>query len=919
MGLIKKLVIKDLLLNKKRTIATIVGIVLSLALFVSVLTMYISAVDGLIDYNKKTSGNYHAVFYNVNPSDVDSFKNNREIETINDVKKIGYANIDYKVSDKDSMKYDYACLQAIDKEQFKNLALDFVEGSFPTNEKEVLITNKYKLKFNVSVGDTISLNIGKKVVDEEATKAAQAENDKNNTDSKEKTKSEEVEEKTKVVDAKKESFKVVGVVTNSILHRNYDTDSLPIITIATNNTKSVEDSLYIRYKKSSLDKWAKMTADILGIDEHSLGFYNEGFTYTDKVDEELKKAKYEYHINEGVLSLEKSYIKNEYTRELVPIIIALIAIVMIGSIICIKNSFDISIMEKIKQHAMLKSVGATKKQIRKSVLFEASVMLLIAIPFGIGVGLLAAGIMLRVTNYYIKDIIKNMQFNLSYSYEVIIIAVILVIMTIFISALLPAIKSSRISIIEAIKNSEQIKLKSKKIKAPKYIKKLFGIGGTISYKNMKRNKKKYRKVIIAISISVFLFITIFTLLSFVYKIMETEYKLEYNVSTYMFDENKEMDLNSTLSFDNIKRASIIKGNYRDVKDAKNTTEFKEAQNKAYGGNHTGDIPSYIEVCCLDKAEQNRYLKELGLSENDIKDKAILINYVEASYYDNNDKKEEKIQVYDVNVNDTMELTEDVKDIESDGENATQGENKNNNITSTPVKIACVTDKTPFGMRKGTIGTIYDNGVLVVSAEYFKKIFENAKDKYVDTRAFYYSNDPDKLTSDIKTIFPDEEGGAFIQNYAEVEKQYKKIMSLVSILIYGFIAALFVIGITNIFNTIVSSMQLRKREFATLKSIGMTKKEFRRMIRLESVFVGAKALLIGLVLGAVVILGVTYYALRKMGSFDLFNFKTIIEFTPFAAIAGSIVIVIAVILVIMLYSLNKINKQNIIETIRNDNI
>ena len=106
------------------------------------------------------------------------------------------------------------------------------------------------------------------------------------------------------------------------------------------------------------------------------------------------------------------------------------------------------------------------------------------------------------------------------------------------------------------------------------------------------------------------------------------------------------------------------------------------------------------------------------------------------------------------------------------------------------------------------------------------------------------------------------------------------------------------------------MNLRKKEFAMLKSIGMTKKEFNRMIRLESIFYGVKSLVIGIPIGLVL----------SYGMYNVFRNSMEIEYVlPYKSIVVAVIFVAVVIGIIMRYSMSKINKQNIIETIRNDNI
>ena len=171
-----------------------------------------------------------------------------------------------------------------------------------------------------------------------------------------------------------------------------------------------------------------------------------------------------------------------------------------------------------------------------------------------------------------------------------------------------------------------------------------------------------------------------------------------------------------------------------------------------------------------------------------------------------------------------------------------------------------------------------------------------------------SSNPDKLQDEIEEILQNENYN--INNINENVKMMTNLYILVGIFLYGFIIVISLIGVTNIFNTITTNMNLRRQEFAMLKSIGMTSKEFKRMIRLESIFMGAKALLFGIPIG----LGLSYLEYKPLVGEQGLPFEI-----PILAIIISIIVVYLLITILMKYSMNKINKQNIIETIRNENI
>ena len=149
----------------------------------------------------------------------------------------------------------------------------------------------------------------------------------------------------------------------------------------------------------------------------------------------------------------------------------------------------------------------------------------------------------------------------------------------------------------------------------------------------------------------------------------------------------------------------------------------------------------------------------------------------------------------------------------------------------------------------------------------------------------------------------------ITNLHRDAMQERNLILVIEIFLYGFIIVITLIGVTNIFNTISTNMLLRRREFAMLQSIGMTRKAFHRMIFTENILYSSKSLLLGIPLG---LLG--SYALYKASAMRI----DVGYQVPWTAILLSIVFVFLIVGLTMLYSLRKMNGQNIIETIRSEN-
>ncbi len=867
MNLLNKLTIKSLKLNKKRTIVTIIGIILSVALICAVATMYASGIKSLINYEKYQYGDFHISYENVPVSNLKDFSYNQKIANINLTQNIGYA----KITTKNEFK-PYAYIKAFTPDSLNNLAVRLVEGRLPTNDQEILIPTHLKTngRLTINLGDTISLDVGKRV-------SENVELTQNNP---------YIKDNENITDVVAKTYKVVGIIERPATNiESYNAPGYTFITYLDQNKLKGNVDVYAKYTKAGIKQIYKVTANILGIDESLFKKVNEGQSLSEtelqQYDQEIKKSKYQINMNSYLIELQTNPIKSSGISGLGTVIVIVCLIIVITSIFCIKNSFDISITEKIKQYGMLRSIGATKKQIIKNVFYEAIILGLIAIPLGIIGGLFASYILVIVCNYFLKGMLDSgLKLVFAFSPISIIVAIILGIITIYFSAFRSAHKASKINPIDSIRNSANIKLKAKKLKSPKLINKIFGIGGDISYKNMKRNKKKYRTTVISIIISVAIFIALASFINMAFDTVKDELKLtEYNLLLNINTSNNENfsttyeEALKTTQLDNVLDYSVNryspfylnKPNY-----SKDYLKWNDVDTKSDG---------FIEVVTIGNYQYQKYLKQLGLDYNQMLNKGILIDYNQKEIFNKkNNKKEEKyLRTYSYQKNDVI-----------------KGKNKDNqDFTFT---IGSVTKIKPFGFNN------YSQDILIVSDEWY--------DKFSSTNSveiFYKSNEATTLQD---TIEKNITGNYSLDNIEQDAKMMNNLFILVAIFLYGFIIVISLIGITNIFNTITTNMELRQKEFAMLKSIGMTKHEFKRMIRLETVFIGFKSLFYGIIIGTSLSY-VIYYFLTKESN-QPYNL-------PLLAIIISITAVFLLITMLMKYSLNKINKQNTIETIRNENI
>ena len=858
MNVLNKLTLKSLQMNKKRTIVTIIGIILATSLLTAVITMVVSFRATMIEYEKEDAGNYHYVFEDVPYEDLKYFKNNTNIEEIYCTEDIGYTylegnNNDYK---------PYLHLLAFNEKALINSSVKLVEGRMPQNENEIVISEHIKdiAEVEYNIGDTLSLDVSKRT-----DLSGEYELDQSNA---------YVEGEEKLESMYTKEYKVVGIIERP----NYDIENpaspgYTIVTYLNDNNATQNLNIYVLLSEYGLKNQEEFVSQITGIDKNILTKLENNEQLDEKELEEYNNIKYSYSKNEGLLRYENFEVSDSTMSTVLSLAVVVIVIIIVTSIFCIRNSFAISITEKMRQYGMLASVGATPKQIKKNVLYEAMILALIAIPIGILCGLFADFILLKVIGTLLADALNNLKFIFSISWLSLVFVILLAIITIYLSAISSARRASKISPIEAIRGNNDIKINPKKIRSSKIVEKLFGIGGKIADKNLKRNKKKYRTTVISIVVSVSIFIAMSSFIDYAMNASSVYYNnTSYNL--YVRD-GVEDSYKEIAKFSGVEEYSIVRLSnfYVDTNTIKGNEDLR-------GGDESSQIP--ISIIALGDEEYRRYVNELGLNYNDAKDKAILIDdYTQYVVDEENKGKYIMKRVYTYEKGDTI-----LGSFEDEG------------VKDTSLEIAAVGTTRPMGLENVTSSY----GYLVISDDFYNR---NVKDTYAQ-ELYIKCDDSNKLEGQIRQEYDD----LIVYNLDEQMQQEQSVYLVIQIFLYGFITVISLIGITNIFNTITTNMNLRSREFAMLKSIGMTNKEFNKMIRLESILYGLKSLLIGIPIG-IILSYLVYKAVS--GGIEM-------EFIlPINSIIISIVVVMLLIIFIMRYSLSKINKQNIIETIRKDNI
>jgi putative ABC transport system permease protein len=209
----------------------------------------------------------------------------------------------------------------------------------------------------------------------------------------------------------------------------------------------------------------------------------------------------------------------------------------------------------------------------------------------------------------------------------------------------------------------------------------------------------------------------------------------------------------------------------------------------------------------------------------------------------------------------------------------------------------------MGIRTAMIGGLD----IIVPMETLEAMADKQMKNEVHSQIFMKSSDPMKTQKALEEVVP---SNLYIYNVFENRQQEEQMILFLSVFTYGFITLISLISIANIFNTISTGISLRKREFAMLKSVGMTPKGFNKMINYESIFYGVNALLFGLPIS----IGVMYLIHRSVGETFEYGFEL-----PWLDILFVIAAIFIIVSSAMLYSIGKIKKENIIEGLKQENV
>ena len=902
MGVLLKYTIRTLRKNRMRTFVTLVGIVLSMALVTAVIEGGYSGQQFLVRGTEADIGRFYGFFMNLHPEDAGKVSAFEGVTETAGMTEVGWAEIGSV-----NVQKPYLLVESIDEHFEELVAVKLIEGRMPENDSEIVLP--YHLETNgdvhMHVGDTLKLSVG--------TRMAGGSRVHMDTPFMEGT--------DEITDAEERTYTVVGIMERF----SWDVEYMNCPGYMALTKGGSGDSVNVFFRLKSARKYQDFTRKIWFEDQ-------------------------KIQSNGSLLAYSGSFSDGGFQQLLYGFIGVLVFLIAFGSISLIYNSFSISVSERTRQYGVLKSVGATKRQIRGTVFMEALTLSLIAIPVGLFLGCAGIGL----TLYFLRDIFQRMfdpgnpaRMQLVLNPAALGIAALLSLVTVLISAFIPAKRAIRVPPISAIRENADVRIRPRAVRTSRLTQKLFGFEGTMAAKNFKRNRRRYRATVVSLFLSIVLFISASSFSSYLtasasdLRAVDTAGDVMAQVNTESYDAL--MKYYDTIRLNPMtEEASVMLycANSLEVpEDALSESFFannpkEELQPGLYA---QGMLSIYAAVILIDDRQFDIYAKACGTSREALtKDgevQAILMNTVKDFRYEENGRKfysyeflkesalPASVVMSRIKEIDGYVLTAFLEDgsaeylpqeyldeLDQKGMSLDDADPEKKIILSErdaheyiPLTIGAVTDRLPLS----PVGSNFRLLVLPLSEE--ERLISNGEIGSFQQVISVRSSEHAKLTEELTKTFR-EEGVSDIrvEDLAESRETIRMAILAINVFSYGFIILISLIAVANIFNTISTNILLRRREFAMLKSVGLSERGFRKMLNYECLIYGFKGLFFGF--PAAVFMTFVIWRITNT-SFE------VPFFIPWQSVVIAVGSVFAVVFATMIYARRKLSKDNPIDALK----
>ncbi len=867
MNVMRQFTKKSLLSNKKRTAVTIIGVIISAAMITAVSTFIASFLSTLQRTEIAMGGNWHAKIQNVQMQKVSAIEQDKATGSVVLAQELGTALL----SGSKNKQKPYLYFRNYSENGFSQMSVRLISGTLPQKSGEVVLSETAKNSAGVSytIGDTLNVTLGSRQTLKGEVIIGNTSLNYQSSEDGTKSTLEEV-----FIPGKAMQFTVVGFMERPNFESSWSA-GCGVLGIIDKAALSLTDKIDVYLTVKDIDRGIYQTLPAIA---QQTGNATKDVTYNDHL--------LRYY---GVISGDNLF------EFLVTFAAIIIGIIVIASVSLIYNAFAISVSERAKQLGLLSSVGATRLQKRTSVYYEAFFIGSIGVPLGILAGIAGIGVTLKALQPLLRDTLNSsdgVALSLVVSPLAIVFAAVLSAITIFISVYIPARRASRISPIDAIRQSNEIKLTRKAIKTSKLTRKLFGFEAEIALKNLKRSRKKYRATIVSLVISLVLFLTASTYIGMTRNLSGAmDMGFNYDISI-QFPKN-----DSSLFTDTIESISTMPHvlQYTSAVQTSRPTVFAEDRLTALAKQfitprEDGSYDFPLSLITLDQKSFSAYASAIGIDPSAFGDtkqpQAVLINHGQQYLYSQADKTHIKQSgaILALKNGDSVALYND------------------KNEPCANVGIGAITDERPMGVLIQGLS----NATMVMTQDVFDAVLKEANVQ--GSQMIYLTTDDDQALEKQLSALPGADSDLYVYNIHSAARAERNTSVFLGVFIYGFIVLISLICIVNIFNTVSTNIALRRKEFAMLRSVGMTPKSFNKMIRFESIFYGLKGLLYGLPISVAIAYLLYRMQQRVLGStFSL----------PYGSYAFAILVILVIVFTTMLYSTKKIKKENIIDALKEE--
>ncbi len=841
MNIVNKLTLRHLKENKKRTVITVIGIIISVAMITATCVSVTSLLSLFEKSTRYNSGDWHCQLLSATAEQVQKLSENRDLKYValyTNHEEEGYG---FNIHNRERESLGVGSIGAGNRDYFSAFLTAPYTGNVPSNENEIMVTQDFltKNKLDWKLGDVVTIDIGKRtqvyedgVVEPIVGKYS-------------------IGETFQSIGEKK--FTVVGILQE----KNEPTRSIPILRgLATGEDNNASVFITANTLNKDTESLIKNAVQTVGISEESMNFHRDLFRYN--------------------LILRDA---DPALTTIAGFSLIILVIIVIASVMLIYNAFGISISERSRYLGMLASVGATRAQKRNSVYFEGFVLGLIGIPLGFGAGILGMFITFQALQPLIAESGLNISDSaalvLDFPWWILLVIAAVSAVTIAISAFIPAKRASKTTPIDSLRQNTDIKVKAKHLRSPRIVRTIFGYEGELAYKNMKRNGKKSRVITSSLVLSIILFLSVNTFCSMFMEANKMSTAIPYQISVNILDKHAEQFRADAAKLDSADKMYGVENLMLHVKTDK--ANYKSAYADRYE-----EKGFTIYVAVVDDIDFNIFCRENGMDHK--------------AFYDTS----AGLPILLLNGMDRTETAAKVFEDCIVGTSLSTGEDG----------ILPPLDVKGLISYKNSDNYCYDLLPAGVICAYAPKSAVEEKEMMASDIIGFETDDHEKLYNDLMLLGESGEYGKInVVDYQEQMRMMNSTLMIMQVFIYGFIALMTLIAAANIFNTVSTSIDLRRKEFAMLKSVGVTPKGFRRMLQFESLFYGLKALIYGLPL-SIGISFLMWYALNEGSMTIPFH----LNWRIYLAVIAAVFLIVGL---SMLYSTAKVKKDTIISTLKSD--